>query len=101
MGQTQVDAAEDGEMAIFAHPLDVHYVCRGLTGWPKLYFQVWSQDMHGRNDICGYGFCHIPTSPGMFELDCPTWMPEVGRLLHCLPSYLLACKFAASLKLRL
>ncbi len=25
---------------------------RGLAGWPKLHFQVWSQDIHGRNDIC-------------------------------------------------
>jgi hypothetical protein len=51
-GQTQVDAAPDGDMVAWAHPLDVHYSCKGLTGWPKLHFQVWSQDVHGRNDIC-------------------------------------------------
>jgi hypothetical protein len=51
-GQTQVDNAPDGEMVVWAHPLDVHYSCKGLTGWPKLHFQVWGQDVHGRNDVC-------------------------------------------------
>jgi hypothetical protein len=157
-GQTQVDQPADGTMAVWGHPLDVHYTCRGLSGWPKLHVQVWSQDVHGRNElseshrawlggilqraagtsglwprpwrrrprtlraclagICltqmqqqavlghpaahpragalvapnhlprklprlptspeGYGFCHIPTAPGMFELACPTWLPEVS-----------------------
>mmetsp|Transcript_28035 Transcript_28035/g.72120 ORF Transcript_28035/g.72120 Transcript_28035/m.72120 type:complete len:178 (+) Transcript_28035:349-882(+) len=75
-GQTQVNGAEEGDMAVWAHPIDVHYVSRGLTGWPKLYFQVWEQDQFGRNDICGYGFCHVPAAPGMFTLDCPTWAPQ-------------------------
>jgi B9 domain-containing protein 2 len=51
-GQTQVDAPEDGGMAVWGHPVDAHYVCRGLSGWPKLHFQIWSQDMHGRNELC-------------------------------------------------
>lgn len=51
-GQTQLDEANDGEMVVWSHPLDIHYACRGLAGWPKLYFQVWSQDIHGRNDLC-------------------------------------------------
>ena len=53
-GQTQLTAAADGDMIVWAHPLDLHYACKGLTGWPKLHFQIWSQDAHGRNDICGY-----------------------------------------------
>ena len=75
-GQTQLDLAEEGDMVVWSHPLDIHYACKGLTGWPKLHFQVWCQDSNGRNDICGYGFCHIPTAPGMYQLDCPTWIPE-------------------------
>jgi B9 domain-containing protein 2 len=50
-GQTQVDAPPDGEMAVWGHPLDVHFLCRGLSGWPKLHVQVWSQDAHGRNEL--------------------------------------------------
>lgn len=43
---------------VWAHPLDMHYSCKGLAGWPKLHFQVWSQDVHGRNDICKCAFLH-------------------------------------------
>jgi hypothetical protein len=50
-GQTQVDCPPGGDMALWAHPIDVHYVCRGLLGWPKLHFQIWSQDVHGRNEL--------------------------------------------------
>ncbi|CAD7700253.1 unnamed protein product [Ostreobium quekettii] len=85
-GQTQVDHPEEGEPAVWSHPLDLHYSVKGLVGWPKLHFQVWSEDTHGRFDLCGYGFCHIPTAPGMYELDCPTWVPEGSareELLSC------------------
>ncbi|XP_036264069.1 B9 domain-containing protein 2 isoform X2 [Pipistrellus kuhlii] len=45
------------------------------TGWPRLHFQVWSQDSFGRCQLAGYGFCHVPSSPGTHQLDCPTWRP--------------------------
>ncbi|GAQ87688.1 b9 domain-containing protein [Klebsormidium nitens] len=85
-GQTQVDHPPEGEDAVWSHPIDVHYACRGLSGWPKLYFQVWHQDIHGRNDICGYGFCHVPTEAGCFDLDCVTWLPE-GSVLERISAF--------------
>nr|XP_031537681.1 B9 domain-containing protein 2 isoform X3 [Vicugna pacos] len=45
------------------------------TGWPRLHLQVWSQDSFGRCQLEGYGFCHVPSSPGTHQLDCPTWRP--------------------------
>lgn len=53
-GQTHADAPRDGGPATWAQPIDVHYSVRGLAGWPKLHFQVWAQDVHGRNDLCEY-----------------------------------------------
>ena len=47
-----------------------------ITGWPKIHFQVWHQDSFGRNELYGYGFCHLPTSPGIHNLECPTWRPS-------------------------
>lgn len=47
-----------------------------ITGWPKIHFQVWHQDSFGRNELYGYGFCHVPTTPGMHEIECPTWRPS-------------------------
>lgn len=45
------------------------------AGWPRLHLQVWSQDSFGRCQLAGYGFCHVPSSPGTHQLDCPTWRP--------------------------
>lgn len=46
-----------------------------FLGWPKLHLQVWHHDSFGRQEIYGYGFCHLPTSPGHHVLRCPTWQP--------------------------
>jgi hypothetical protein len=83
-GQTQADAPDgDGEPAVWAHPLDLHYACRGLDGWPRLSVHVYELDAAGRSALLGYGFCHVPTAPGVYELDCPTWLPEVCCLCVC------------------
>ena len=76
-GQTQVDEpALDDNFAYWSHPIDVHFATRGLQGWPKLLLQVYHQDQFGRNDLIGYGFCHIPSSPGQHHLDIVTWRPS-------------------------
>lgn len=75
-GQTQVDNPHYHTTAYFAHPIDVHFATKGLQGWPKLHFQVWHQDNFGRNELYGYGFCHVPTSPGIHNIECPTWRPS-------------------------
>ncbi len=86
-GQTQVDAAQAGDMAVWAHPIDIHYACKGLAGWPKLHFQVWCQDEYGRNDICKLSA--QPRSPRLLTatgsqraLPCAT-APAEQTMLHC------------------
>ncbi|KAA0157581.1 hypothetical protein FNF27_00537 [Cafeteria roenbergensis] len=75
-GQTQTDYPEDaGAGAVWSHPIDVHYVAGGLKGWPRLTLEVWRVDDHGRLELCGYGFSHLPSSPGMYTLRIPTWRP--------------------------
>jgi hypothetical protein len=63
-------------MAVWAHPLDVHYSIKGIDGWPRLYVEVWGIDGLGRYEIAGYGCCIVPTSPGLHELTCRTWRPH-------------------------
>ena len=76
-GQTQCDYPPDGEPGVvWAHPVDLHYATKSLIGWPKMWFQVWCLDVHGAKDLAGYGFCHVPTSPGMHEVEVATWVPE-------------------------
>lgn len=46
-----------------------------IPGWPKLHLQVWHQDSFGRCELYGYGYCHVPSSPGQHRLQCVTWRP--------------------------
>eukprot|EP00727_Mastigamoeba_balamuthi_P007410 m51a1_g329 putative b9 domain-containing protein 2-like (175) ;mRNA; r:466319-466965 len=75
-GQTQVDDPLQGPAALWCHPLDVHYRTTTLAGWPRLRVQVWHHDEFGRNEICGYGFCHLPTSPGLHRVEAMCWRPR-------------------------
>ncbi|XP_077192705.1 B9 domain-containing protein 2 [Paroedura picta] len=74
-GQTQVDHPQLDDVAYWSHPIDVHFATKGLQGWPKLHVQVWHQDSFGRCELYGYGFCHVPSSPGFHHMDCVTWRP--------------------------
>ena len=49
---------------------------RVSAGWPKIHLQVWHCDRYGRNELYGYGFCHVPTSPGVHAVECATWRPS-------------------------
>ncbi|KAJ3407064.1 hypothetical protein CcCBS67573_g03926 [Chytriomyces confervae] len=88
-GQTQVDVpGEDERYTVWSHPIDVHYTTRSLSGWPKLVFQVFRQDMFGRNELYGYGFVHVPTTPGTHVLEVATWRPA-GTLMDQVWSFFL------------
>jgi len=85
-GQTHVDNPIHEEVASWSHPIDVHFATKGIQGWPRLHLQVWNQDIHGRNQLFGYGFVHIPTSPGSHLVECMTWKP-VGNFQEEMQSY--------------
>ncbi|KAG8322360.1 B9 domain-containing protein 2 [Homalodisca vitripennis] len=78
-GQTQIDNPDFENFTYWCHPVDVHYATKGIQGWPKLHFQVYHYDEHGRSELCGYGVCHLPTSPGTHRLECCTWRP-IGEI---------------------
>ncbi|KAJ3222581.1 B9 domain-containing protein 2 [Clydaea vesicula] len=87
--QTQVDIpAEDSNITLWDHPIDVHYSTNSIEGWPKMQFQVYHQDSFGRNELYGYGVCYVPTIPGTHEIDCVTWRP-VGSFTDQLWSFFL------------
>ncbi|GBG27460.1 B9 domain-containing protein 2 [Hondaea fermentalgiana] len=74
-GQTHVDYPSDGDSAVWSHPLDVHFLAKGIQGWPRLLVQVWQMDEFGRVHLRGYGFTHLPCASGSYELDVATWRP--------------------------
>jgi B9 domain-containing protein 2 len=76
-GQTHCDYPPEGETSVvWSHPVDAHFAAKSLVGWPKLWFQVWSMDVHGAKDLAGYGFVHVPTAAGEHEIEVATWCPE-------------------------
>lgn len=70
-GHTQVDVPQSGEMVYWSHLIDLHYATKDPHGWPKLHLQV--QDSFGRSEIYGYGYCHVPSSPGHHCISCAAW----------------------------
>ncbi|KAL2915326.1 hypothetical protein HK105_205191 [Polyrhizophydium stewartii] len=87
-GQTHVDAPLDPELTVWNHPIDIHFTTTSLAGWPRLRVQVFHQDVFGRNELYGYGFAHLPCSPGLHKIDIATWRP-VGTGADQLWSYFL------------
>lgn len=51
--------------------------------------QVWSQDNFGRNFLAGYGFCHIPTTPGTFEIEIHCWRPKPQSWMELVSGFFL------------
>ncbi|KAI3418916.1 hypothetical protein GPALN_008013 [Globodera pallida] len=74
-GQTQTDLP-DTDRAYFAHPIDIHLATRTIQGWPKMLLEVWNYDRYGRHQVCGYGICLVPTSPGEHQVECHCWRPR-------------------------
>lgn len=88
-GETFYDSSEHSQdIAVFEHPVDLHYACKSLTGWPRLVVEVWGVDVHGRHAVAGYGAIAIPCAPGEYSLKVPTWRPQ-GTAEHKRLSYYL------------
>lgn len=88
-GRTQIDHPQDEEMSIWAHPLDLHFATSTIAGWPRLHFEVWSEDLFGRKELAGYGFCFLPTVVGEYNLECVTWKPAGSKWLDNTRSFFL------------
>ena len=74
-GQTHCDSPTEGETAVLAHPLELHYAVKGIDGWPRLQLEVYGVDSFGRVELAGYGCAIVPASAGTHEISCATWRP--------------------------
>lgn len=55
----------------------MHFAVPALQGFgaPRVIVQSFRLDWFGRRVLVGYGFTHIPISPGSHLLDIPMWRP--------------------------
>ncbi|GMH88354.1 hypothetical protein TrST_g13966 [Triparma strigata] len=90
LGQSQY-GYNDGfaeEMISWNHPIDLHMATSSMQGWPRIRFQVWELDEYGRTNLSGYGFVHLPTNAGNYEIMVPCWRPT-GSLPEEIQSFFL------------
>eukprot|EP01006_Ploeotia_vitrea_P029496 TRINITY_DN62032_c0_g1_i4.p2 TRINITY_DN62032_c0_g1~~TRINITY_DN62032_c0_g1_i4.p2 ORF type:complete len:245 (-),score=116.26 TRINITY_DN62032_c0_g1_i4:232-966(-) len=81
-------------MAVWNRRVHVSFESTGIHGWPKFFVEVYFQDEHGRIDLCGYGFCFLPTSPGLHNRTIAVFRPRgtttealAARFLGGYPQY--------------
>ena len=73
--QTQYSYFGDGDMAVWAHPINFCFTSNTLLGWPRLLLEIFKLDSYGREDTAGYGVLTLPKFAGAHELECTTWRP--------------------------
>ncbi|ETL82696.1 hypothetical protein F441_17812 [Phytophthora nicotianae CJ01A1] len=80
-GQTQLDYpstapwTSDPDVAVWSHPIDLHFATSAFQGWPKLLFQVWRADSSMKLHVVGYGFVPVPFAAGQHKLWVSLWRP--------------------------
>lgn len=92
IGQTQVayPSHNPTDKVVFEHPVDLHFACAGLQGWGALRIavQVFRLDAFGRKLLGGYGFGHLPFTPGMHSVEVHLWRP-LGSMEQEMAAFLL------------
>lgn len=72
-GQTHVASHRLQSSSDFAHSLDVHLCTAAIQGWPRLLVEVYAVNVLQQCWPVGYGFVHIPSTPGPHRLEINTW----------------------------
>ncbi len=73
VGQTQISYCRNHctNSVPFNHPLDIHVAESGMHGFgsPSILLQTYRLDWHGRLILAGYGFAHLPSTPGLHNIE--------------------------------
>ncbi|XP_017152214.1 B9 domain-containing protein 2 [Drosophila miranda] len=72
-GQTHVSSNRLESCSDFAAPLDIHLSCVAVQGWPTLLVEVHAVNVLQQSWPVGYGFAHIPATPGAHRVEINTW----------------------------
>ncbi|XP_070854914.1 B9 domain-containing protein 2 isoform X2 [Drosophila suzukii] len=72
-GESHVAAHRLQNCADFVQTLDIHLSAGSVQGWPRLLVEVYAIDVLKQSWPVGYGFLHIPSTPGTHRMDISTW----------------------------
>lgn len=73
------------------------YKSSNAFGWPKIHFSVYGRDMFGYDIIQGYGFTHVPSTPGRCVHSLMRLQPSCGRSFRYGLWYLVLCEMERAL----
>ncbi|VVC96703.1 unnamed protein product [Leptidea sinapis] len=88
-GQTLSGKPDHEGRVIWSHPIDLHFITKGIQGWPKLLLQVSCLDSLGRSWLVGYGCCNLPAGPGSHTIRVPCWIPAATSITDKLRQHFL------------
>ncbi|XP_038222570.1 B9 domain-containing protein 2 [Zerene cesonia] len=86
-GQTSSGVPNTEKCVVWAHPLDLHFVTKGIQGWPKILLHINCLDSLGRSWVLGYGYSTLPTAPGFHTLKVPCWIPAATSISDKIRQY--------------
>lgn len=84
---TDCPATEPGAF-LWEQPFDASFVGCVLDGWPRMELEVRTVDAHGRSELAGYAYHHVPSAAGTHVLRCRIWRPQ-GTLVDRLSTFFL------------
>jgi B9 domain-containing protein 2 len=84
---TDCPASEPGTF-LWEQPFDASFVGCVLDGWPRIEVELRRVDAHGRSELAGYAYHHVPSAAGTHALRCRIWRPQ-GTLADRLSTFFL------------
>lgn len=73
--QSHAFVDEEGISVYFDHPISLNLSCRSISGWPRLFVEVWQIDDDGKTSLAGYGTNTIPVKSGYSKFAISCWRP--------------------------
>eukprot|EP00756_Hemistasia_phaeocysticola_P049341 Hpha_TRINITY_DN23804_c0_g1::TRINITY_DN23804_c0_g1_i1::g.109791::m.109791/K16744/B9D1; B9 domain-containing protein 1 len=95
-GVTQVSEMMGGPVPFFAWnmPFSVAMASSNPHGWPKLVLSVHDVESNDSSSPpFGYGWCHVPTRPGRYEVDVPLFRPVAASPIASLTAWIRGFRF--------
>ncbi|XXQ36340.1 B9 domain-containing protein 1 [Plasmodiophora brassicae] len=80
MSQIAKTSGASGGRFLWNYPIDLTMRSTNPSGWPKLVVSVYGFNMFGKDVVRGYGFVHVPTTPGRHERHVRLYRPRSSSI---------------------
>jgi B9 domain-containing protein 1 len=89
-GITQSAERAPGDRAIYTwnFPIEITFKSTNPYGWPKIVLSIVEQKGRGMLPVRGYGWIHIPVTPGRYQLNVRLFRPRSSSIFQEITSAL-------------